>query len=189
MPAGYSATVKTALAQPTFRPRLLVSVEGAFNWWDERGRDLPWDSRTWRSAAPILAVSNQQEDYSPGSRNVQIEISALDPDIRAIGAGEHFLARVQVYRAFLDSALELIPDPLLVHEERVDYMVLRRGPSPRLIINSENIAILMAQSAPKLRTHQDHIVEFPGDNFYKHTAKLVDNPVHVLVGYRPPLSL
>lgn len=190
MPIGYSSTVKTALAGGVLRPRIFLAIEGVLNWWDGRGRDLSWDSTTWRGAGPILQISANQLEADSGSKNIQIEISALDPDIRAIAAGDHFLAKVRLYNFFLDSSGDIIPDPVLVYSERIDYMVvLRRESSATLLINCENETILMGQSAPKLRTHQDQLAEHPGDNFYKHVARLPDNPLHVLVGYRPPLSL
>ena len=124
---------------------------------------------------------------SPESHSLQITLGAIDPQV--LSANIPFLAKVQIYRAFLDDNLDLIPDPLLVYEERVDFRRFHYGEAPSLVINCENHAILMAQSAPRLRTHNDHIDEFPGDNFYKYTAKLVENPLHVLVGYTPPMSL
>lgn len=189
MPAGYSATVKTALSLDHFRPVIMVKLAGGFAWSDQRGRDLVWDSTTWKGDAPLRIISNSQQELSPGSRNVQIEINAIDPAVRALAAGAFFLSELTIYRAFLDDNFQIIPDPKLVYSESVDYMVLRRGTQPRLIINCENLSILMAQSAPKLRTHQDHLQEYPGDNFYKHIGRLVDNPLQVLVGYRPPMSL
>ena len=187
MPAGYAATVKTALAQPVFRPRLLVEIEGVRTWWTERGRDLPWNSKTWRGNAPVISIAGGSDTMSPESHSLQITLGAIDLTLRSLNIP--FLTKVRIYRAFLDANLALIPDPLLVYEERVDFHSIHFGDNPRRVINCENYAILMAQSAPRLRTHNDHIDEFSGDNFYKYTATLVENPLHVLVGYTPPTSL
>ena len=155
--------------------------------WTERGRDLSWNGKTWRGNAPVLAVSGGSETMSPESHSLQIRVGAIDTTLRSLTIP--FLAKVRIYRAFLDASLDLIPDPLLVYEERVDFHTIHYGEEPYRIINCENHAILMAQSTPRLRTHNDHSDEFPGDNFYKHTARLVENPLHVLVGYTPPMSL
>lgn len=189
MPAGYSATVKTALAQPVFRPRIFIEIEGVKTWSSERGRDLSWNSKTWTGDAPIISVSGGSSTMAPESHSLQIVLSAIDPAVRAIASSAQFLKVVRIYKVFLDSSLAIIPDPLLVYEERLDFMALRVGDAPQLVINCENFAILMAQSAPRLRTDHDHRDEFPGDNFYRHVARLVETPLHVLVGYRPPLSL
>jgi hypothetical protein len=188
MPMGYSSTQKAALAEPHFRPRVMVQVEGVLAWWNGR-RDIPWNSITWRGNVPIREMSPEQGEVDPGSRNMQIVIGALDPAVRAIAAQDHFLTPVHVYRAILNQNQALLGDPVLVYSERVDYMVLTSGENATLSINCENLSILMAQSAPRLRTHQDHQHDHPGDNFYKHTARLIDNPAHVLVGYTPPTSL
>lgn len=187
MPIGYSSTVKTALAQPVFRPRLLVQIEGVKRWSSERGRDLTWDSQTWTGDAPVISIAGGSDTMAPESHSLQITLSAASPDLLALSFP--FLAKVRIYRVFLDADLDIIPDPKLVYEERVDFVSYHPGDQPHIVVNCENFGILMAQSAPRLRTHNDHIDEFPGDTFYKYTARLVENPLHVLVGYRPPMSV
>lgn len=191
MPFGYSSTVKTALAQPVFRPLLLIEIEGEKTWNTIRGRNLVWDGKTWTGDAPLLGVTGGPNTLSPESHALQLTIAAIDPAVRALAstASPVFGSRVRIYRAFLDSSYDIIPDPKLVYDELVDFMSLAHGETPNLVINCENIAILMAQSAPLLRTHQDHLSEYPSDQFYYHVARLVENPLNVLVGYRPPLSL
>lgn len=190
MPFGYSSTVKTALAQPVFRPILLIEIESEKTWATVRGRDISWDGKTWTGDAPLLSITGGADTLSPESHALQLTLSAIDPAVRALASPTpSFFNHVRIYRAFLDANLDVIPDPLLVYDEHVDFMSLHHGEIPHLVINCENYAILMAQSAPLLRTHHDHIDAHPGDKFYFHVARLVENPLNVLVGYRPPLSL
>lgn len=182
MPRGYSASVIAAYQATRFRPFHLVRAvfdTGTERWWTRAGRDLTWDSQTWKAAGRLLDIVLPDEQAQPQSSACTVTLSGIDSVHIAEARGTPVANReLTVWKGFLDDANAVIPDPIIVYAGLMDYLTVQREESTIAVtIQAEHPEILMARASGRLRTHGDQAARHGGDRFFSHTARLPDTPL------------
>ncbi len=109
-------------------------------------------------------ISALEENAMIQASGLSLTLSGIDPDHLSIALSEHYQGRaLVVYIGLLDVDLQLIDDPLVLWQGRMDTMSVTLGISATITVTAENV--LADWDRPRVRRYNndDQQALYPGD--------------------------
>ena len=125
---GLSATVLTEIAKSQMRLAYLVEFyfSTGTNRYTDAGRDLVWLGNSYESNGNFLTVDKISESLTPTIQTINIQLSGVpQANIAELLTVQHVDRRIVVRRAFLDPVWDILPDPVILFDGRLNGWNLR----------------------------------------------------------------
>jgi hypothetical protein len=166
MPRSITTAMRNALAADVVRPVLLVRLEIPTG--TVRATSAPmaltWDSQTWMGGARFLGLNSIDETTKPQAATVAVQFSGLDTAfVSQIMEDTYQNEPAYVWLACLDSALQVVADPILIFAGSMDEPTIEVGETAVVTVGLENV--WADWSRPRVRRYNDadQQAAFPGD--------------------------
>ena len=140
--------------------------------------DVEWDSNTYTGAGAVSAVEPVLETVSPTALARNIRFSAIDPAYLSAILDDHYQGQtVREYLALCNEDWEIIADPVLTFEGRMDEPEITVGDTASIQLSVENR--MAGWDQPRLRryNHADHTARHAGDRFFEFVEELQDKTI------------
>lgn len=167
MARDLSTDVKNAIAATNVSPFLLfegVFSSGYVRTWTGYG-DLSWNGKTWLGVGTLGGVSAVQETAEIQANGITVTLNGIPSEMVSL-----LLQEVQqgnsgkVYIGFLDASNQIIADPYLMFEGRLDIPSLQEnGDSATISITYESRLIDLQKPRETRLTDQEQQRLYPGD--------------------------
>lgn len=173
-PAVLAEIAKKQLRIVHFLEMYFATTERACTW----GRHLTWGGNTYLAAGNLLTLPDISESTAMQAGSVDIVLSGVNQANIAVALTENFIEkRVVIRRGFIDTADQLIIDPVIKFDGRID--------SWRLAEDADNGTSTITWTAAshwvdfertngRTTNDKEHQVLFPGDRFFEYAAETVD---------------
>ena len=162
--------------KPVVRPILLAEldfVSGAKRMWSGIG-NLVWNSLTWEGTGDLGRVSSIEETMELRAAGMTLQLSGVDPnDLVEVIAEPIQGRRAKVYIGFRDINFQLISNPIVIFDGRMDTLeIVDGGPSATITMMVENRLRDLERARVRRYTDADQQARFPGDKGLQYVPAL-----------------
>lgn len=176
MPRGISSAMIAALEAQFLSPAFFVAAtfkSGPVYLWTGVGT-IFWNSQTWTGVGSLAQISTIEESSEVNAKGMTIGLSGIDATLLGDVLAEVQLGLpAQVYLALFDSGGNIIADPLLSFQGRMDQpTVTVGGETASISINCESR--LLDMNTPVLRryTDADQKLDYPNDEGFAYVSAI-----------------
>lgn len=153
--------------KPVVRPILLAEldfVSGTKRLWSGIG-NLLWNSETWEGTGDLGRVSSIEETVELRAAGMALQLAGVDTsDLAEVIAEPIQGRRAKLYIGFRDSAFQLISDPIIIFDGRMDTIeIVDGGPTATITMKVENRLRDLERARTRRYTDADQQARFPGD--------------------------
>lgn len=153
------------------RPILLAEFDfaaAASRAWSGIGT-LTWNGLDWIGLGDFGEVSAIEETMELRATGAAFRLSGVPSNLIADAMGEPIQGRsARLWLGFLDEALVLVEDPILLFDGRMDTIEITDGGEAAVItLNAENRLRDLERPRTRRYTDQDQQAEFPGDRGFE----------------------
>ena len=164
--------------QTVARPILLAEFDfagGASRAWSGLGT-LTWAGKDWTGLGDLGEVSAIEETMELRATGAAFRLSGVPSALIATALGEPIQGRAaRLWLGFLDEALSLIEDPVLLFDGRMDVLEITDGGEAAVItLFAENRLRDLERPRTRRYTDQDQQAEYPGDRGFAFVPSLQD---------------
>lgn len=173
--------VQTAIDADQVSPILLFEAEfvsGYIRVWSGYG-DLTWNSQVWTGVGILGAISNIEETSEVKASGITVSLSGIPSQYISIVLSDVRQGKVgKVYLGFMDSSNEVIVDPYLAFEGRLDIPAIQEdGDNSIITISYESRLIDLERSRETRYTHEEQTRLYPGDLGFEYVASMQEKEV------------
>ena len=177
MTAGVQAELPKGAVQPVF----LVELEfdsGTTRVWNGYGV-LSWNGHDWLGTGELGRIGDISETSDLRAETITLELSGIPATTIAVALGEPHQGRpARIYLGFVDDSAQVLPDPILLHEGRIDSMPVEDdGETATIRVVVESRLAMLERSRERRITDQDQRRDFPNDRAYEFVAGLQDKQI------------
>lgn len=145
------------------------------------GRNISYGGNTYYATGPLGKISSPVENdrLVAERKTYQLAGAPVDPAVVSETDIDGSFGRdVVEYIAFVDvDTGELVDDPEVNYEGRIDQINRVDGASPVIEVNVEHRSVMLDQSSGQQYTHEHQQVYFPGDNGFDQVVGIVTKAV------------
>jgi hypothetical protein len=177
------SNTKSALLASEVTPVFLFEAEydeGAVRFWTGFG-DLLWNGYTWLGTGVFGSVSDIEESTNVQANGVTVSLSGIPSEIISIAFNYNYQGRpCRVYLGAVSTATpnQLVGDPLIEMGGRMDVMSVEdSGDTGVVSVSIENRLIDLSRAKERRYTHEDQLINYPGDLGLEYVAGLQDKEV------------
>lgn len=170
---GLSSVVLIEIAKSQMRLAYLVEFyfSTGTNRYTDAGRDLVWGGNSYESNGNFLTVDKISESLTPTIQTIQIQLSGVpQANIAELLTAQHVDRRLVVRRAFLDPVWDVLPDPVIMFDGRLNGWSLREdveGGTASIAWTANNHwGGDWSRVAGRRANHKDQQTYFATDMFY-----------------------
>jgi len=165
MPRLLTTAMQTALCAPVLRCALLASLQFADNTiyaWSGIG-PLVWNGNTFQGVGSLGSISTISEDSTVEAKQVTFELSGIPAALVSEVLWEtRLLYNAQAWFALWDNNGNLIPDPVLSYQGKMDQPALSDDASTCSIsISCENVLVDLNRACYRRYTNDDQQIDLP----------------------------
>lgn len=158
---------------------LLVLVELDFESGTSRYSTAPfnltWNGQTWYGIGTLGSIDATEETGTVEAKGISMQISGIDPAKIAIALGDHYQGRsCKVYAAPLDSNHQVIADPKLIFDGRMDTMEVQLGQTATIVVTAESRLADLERPRVRRFNDADQQNKYPGDLFFQFVDQMVE---------------
>lgn len=180
MSRGLSNTLSTATALPDVNPFMLVELD--FPDGIVRATSLPFDinleGHIWHGLSVLGSVSAIEEGAENRSYGAQVSLQGIPNEFAEYIASQEVQGRTaRVLLGFLNSAEEIIGDPVVLLRARMDTVDLQVGEHTTVVIAVEDARLDWERPRLKRFTHLDQQQLFPGDLGLQYVSRATDQQI------------
>jgi hypothetical protein len=178
MGRGATAAVLTELSKGQNRPVHLVRVyfdEGTVAMTD-CGHDLVRGGVTYSALGGLLKIAKIKEEAEVVISKMRITLDGVGPTWISYLLGRNYIDRkIDVYLALIDNAGNIIDDPVVIFDGRIDSPQISEDPrkgTATVSLSAANAWIDFTRITGRHTNHQDQQVFFPGDLGFEFTSEV-----------------
>jgi len=120
-------------------------------------------------------ISTIQESADLAAYGITMELSGIDSAEIAIALAEPYQGRpCKVWMVFLSEQLQVIADPVLIFNGRIDLMDIQLGDTATITLTAESRLIDLERPRVRRYNHEDQIIDYPGDNGFEYVPLMVN---------------
>lgn len=162
--------------KPVTRPILLAFLDfssGTKRLWSGIG-NLSWDDNTWQGTGHLGRVSTIEETMELRAAGMSMQLSGVNTaDLTQVIAEPIQGRRATVYLGFLDSNFQLVADPTIIFDGRMDTVeIVDGGPTATITMMVENRLRDLDRARVRNYTDADQQARFPGDKGLEYVPAL-----------------
>jgi len=170
-----------ALAAQDVRPALLfegVFPSGSLLLWTGQA-PLVWGGRTWQGAGSLISVEGMDESADIVAQGARVTLSGVPSLLvsAAITDAQQGLPGL-IYIVLRDAAGQVIPDPIIAFQGRLDVPTIVDGQDTCAIsVTYESQLIDLTRPREWRYTHESQQVLFPGDLGFSYVTTIQDKEI------------
>lgn len=176
-----STDIQTATAAEQVRPFYLFEGEfttGNAYLWTGIG-DFVWDSKTWLGYGSLLGIPSIEETAEVRAAGIEIALNSIPSAFVSLvlsGVRQGYFGRV--YIGFMDESNELIDDPYMIFDGRLDTTVIEEtGETSNISLNYESRLIDLQKNKEIRYTHEEQLRLYAGDMGLEFVADMQDKTI------------
>lgn len=182
MARDLTAGMQAEVVAGTVRPVILcdfVFDSGTMHVWSGLGQ-LSWSGNTYEGVGTFLQISAVAETSALRANGLTFSLSGLPPDeeeqsailVKAL-AENYQLRPCRVWLGMMDEDLDIIADPFLIFEGRMDTMTIHDDPAnPTIELTAEHHLVALERPHERRWTDEDQRVDFPTDRGFQFVSAL-----------------
>ncbi len=164
--------------KPVTRPILLAFLDfssGAKRLWSGMG-NLSWDDQTWQGTGHLGRISTIEETMELRAAGMSMQLSGVNTeDLTQVIAEPIQGRRARVYLGFLNGSFQLVSDPTVLFDGRMDTVeITDGGPTATITMMVENRLRDLDRARTRNYTDADQQAKFPGDKGLEYVPSLQD---------------
>ena len=176
MARDLSASVQAALDETQVNPILLFEAEfadGYLRLWTGYG-DLSWNGYTWTGAGTMGSISPISETDQVQANGIAVSLSGIPSDYVSLILSDVRQGKIgRVYLGFLDNSGNIIANPYMAFEGRLDIPTLEEaGEGAMITITYESRLIDLNRSREIRFTDEEQKRMYPGDKGLEYVAAM-----------------
>ncbi len=171
-----TAAVDTGVAQPNVSDLLMAYMD--FTSGIVRVTTLTYDISyggfTWKGGGAVGSVEPVQESADQQAHELLLKLSGVQTDTISTALGEHYQGREgRLYWAMMDANHQIVPDPVLLFQGRLDTMDLEL--TSQAVISLRVQSRLADWNRARVRRYNDADQQkaHPGDKFCQYVEQMV----------------
>jgi len=152
------------------------------------GHSIAWDGETWLGAGNLARVEPITEVASAQAAALNVQFSGIDPAYVSAILDDHYQGNpARIWIATLNAEMEVLDDPVLVFQGRMDEPYVTIGETAEVQLALENR--FADWDRPRLRMYSDadQKSRHPGDRFFEYIASMESTSIHWGT-YRGPVA-
>jgi hypothetical protein len=162
--------------KPVVRPILLAwldFVSGTKRLWSGIG-NLIWDGQTWEGTGDFGRVSSIEETIELRAAGMALQLSGVDTDDLTEVIAEPIQGRrAKVYIGFRDANFQLVSDPIVIFDGRMDTIeIVDGGSTATITMNVENRLRDLDRARVRRYTDACQQSRYPGDKGLEYVPSL-----------------
>ncbi len=170
--------VQTAIVADQVSPILFFEGEfasGTIRAWSGIG-DLVWNSVTWSGVGSLGGISAIQESEDIQANGITVSLTGIPSSLIALTLGDVIQGKKgRIYFGFLDNSGNVIVNPVLMFEGRLDIPSIQEdGETSTIQITYESRLIELQKAKQSLYTNEDQKLRFAGDLGFEFLPALQD---------------
>lgn len=159
MPRLMTTAMQAALCPPVLRCALLASLQfadGTQYLWSGLG-PLVWNGNTYQGVGSLGSITTISEDSTVEAKGVAFELSGIPASLVSEVLWEtRLLYKAQAYFALWDASGNMIPDPVLSYQGKMDQPTISDdGKTCSISIACENVLVDLNRSCFRRYTNDD----------------------------------
>lgn len=158
---------------------LIVFVELAFDSGTVRvtnaAYNQTWNGSTWIGLARLGGIDPIEEGAGVQANAIGLRLSGVPTDMVSIALGEHYQGRrCRIWAAPLSASYQVLADPVVVFDGRMDTMAVEMGRTAIITLTAESR--LADLERPRVRRYNDadQQAEYPGDKGLEFAEEMVE---------------
>lgn len=162
-----TSSVQAAISADAVSPILFFEGEFASGYvrvWSGIG-EVSWNSQTWQGIGTLGGISSIHESSDIQANGVTVTFSGIPSDLISLSLGDAVQGKLgRIYFGFMNEANEIIADPALMFEGRLDIPAIEEnGDTATIQISYESRLIDLQKPRERRYTSEDQQLEYPGD--------------------------
>jgi len=183
MARSLTSGLQDAITAKNIRPFFLIEGHfdsGNLNLWTGLG-NLIFNSKTYIGTGTILQIASIKESKNIEALGTSFTLNGLDQAIIQIAMNEDYQDRpAYLYMGAFDDNWQVIVDPYLAFEGRMDVMPIQKRPdSVTVTLTVENILVDLNKPVIWFYTPEDQGLYFPGDTGFDRVTSLQNKDIQL----------
>jgi len=178
MSRDLTSAIKTASQQSRISTCHLLTLylDAQTIYWCDYSRDVVFEEHNYSHAGSLLEFDGLEETSDVVVNSCTISLSGVDTNnISLVLANLYLDRRVTIHRAFFDSNDELIPDPILIFDGRINRPSIEENPEDGTSVVSVEASNQFAdfERRPGRHTSNDEQqIYYPGDKGFEYATEI-----------------
>jgi len=160
-----TASVLTALADPMVRPAIFFAGEfasGTLRLWSGIG-DIDWAGERWTGAGNLMSMTAIAETADSRAAGMSCSLANISVNLSLVLAEARQGKPGRVWLALMDSSGQIIGDPALAFQGRLDVPTIDEGGQGGITISYESRLIDLERARERRYTSEDQRIDYPDD--------------------------
>jgi len=176
---GLTAEAKAAAEEQFNQPIHLVSVhlDSGTVYMTDAYKNITYGGNEYNAAGSLLGFTDVDETAELVINKVTLSLSGVDQSFISGFLSEDYIDRtVKIYKGFLDSNDDLIVDPILILDGRIDGVGIEEDPeNGTSVVQAEvtNIWTDFTRLSGRRTNHENQQLFFPGDMGFEFASEVV----------------
>lgn len=175
-----TAAAKTESEAAVLRPVWLAKLafdSGTTRAWSGRG-DITFNSEVYQGIGDLGSIGPVEESVEHKAFGVTLRLTGIPAAMLSIALAEDVQGRTaQVWIGFLDASYQLVADPVLVFQGRMDTMDPSLGETVTITLTAESRLIDWDRPRVRRYTDADQQERFPGDKGLEFVSEATEKEI------------
>lgn len=173
MDRSSTAAFQTEVAKDENRPIHLVSVhlDSGVTYLTDAYKAVSYGGNNYEPVGHFMSFSDIEETAELIVSNVTVSLSGVDQAWISTMLSETYIDRqIMIYVGFLDDAQQLVTDPVLIFDGRIDSPTITENPESgtcMVTVSATNTWVDFNRTAGRHTNHEEQQLFFPGDKGFE----------------------
>tara|TARA_R110000803_G_scaffold189457_1_gene251938 strand:+ start:592 stop:1158 length:567 start_codon:yes stop_codon:yes gene_type:complete len=140
-------------------------------------KTIVYDSKSYVAVGHFMGFSNIQESIEVMVSKITLSLSGVDQSMISRFLNKEYIDReVKIYTAFLDDAQNLVADPVLIFEGRMDTPIITDDPiggQSMMSVTATNTWVDFSRKTGRHTNHEEQQIFFPSDKGFEYASEIV----------------
>ena len=178
MDRSSTSAFQTEVAKLQNRPIHLVSVhfDSGTIYMTDSFKEVVYDSNTYLAVGHLMGISDIEEAAEVIVSSVTLSLSGIDQVWISNVLQEDYIDRtVKIYTAFMDESWDLVVDPVLIFEGRMDQPSIEEDPdagTSSVSVSATNAWVDFSRKTGRHTNHEEQTLHFAGDKGFEFASEV-----------------
>lgn len=177
-----TSAMKAMLAAEVVYPVFLFQAEFASGWlylWTGMGTRT-WNGQDYDGIGWLVGFQNIEETAEVRAVGMSVTLRGVDPAIISLTLQSIRKNKPgRIYIGALDASRQIIEDPVLAYEGRLDFGTVGKQPTGASVdIKYEGRLAALERARVRRYTDGDQQIDHPGDRFFEYVGSLQDKSLN-----------
>lgn len=140
-------------------------------------RNITWNGHTYTALGHFMSFSDIEETSELQVANLTAQLSGVDQSLISAVLTENYIDRpLKIYKGFLNDSMQVIADPILIFEGRMDSPVIEENPDDgtcTVAVTATNAWVDFERLSGRHTNHEEQQLFFPGDKGFEFASEVM----------------